>query len=46
MNLTGLPLGKVIYWRMFFGAVVSEVVGAWFPVVAKLALRVSASEPV
>ena len=43
MNLTDLPMGEVIYWRMIFDAVVSEVVGAWCPVVAKLDLRVLAS---
>ena len=46
MNLTDIPLGDVIYWRMVFGAVVSEVVGAWCPVVSKFALRVSALYPV
>ena len=46
MNLTDIPLGEVIYWRMVFGAVVSEVVGACCPVVLKLALQVSALYPV
>ena len=45
-NLSDIPLGEVVYWGVFLGAVVTNIVGARCPEVSELALSISTSEPV
>ena len=45
-NLWYLQLGEVVDWEVVLGAVVAKIVGARCPEISKLALSISALEPV